>query len=183
MHKKQLIIVNGTMGVGKSATCEELFKALENCVYLEGDWCWMMNPFVVNAESRKMVEDNIIHVLRNFLSYPSFQYVIFGWVLHLEEIHDRILKGLEDLDFNLIRITLICSEDSLRHRFMKDMNAKLRDHNSLEESTKRLKLYQSMDTIKIDTTDISAAVASQQIMRILLERESNGHIGTAPAQV
>lgn len=172
MHKKVLIIVNGTMGVGKSATCEELYKALQNSVYLEGDWCWTMNPFVVNPESRTMVEDNIAYLLRNFLAYPSFQYVIFGWVLHLEEIYERIMKRLNGFEFDLIRVTLISSEESLRRRFLKDVSAKLREQSSLEESVLRLGLYETMNTVKVDTTDISALEAAQRIMSIISERIS-----------
>jgi len=46
--KKKLIIINGTMGVGKSTISKALYKNLENSVWLDGDWCWMMNPFIVN---------------------------------------------------------------------------------------------------------------------------------------
>ena len=45
--KKQLILVGGAMGVGKSAVCRELLRQLTPGVRLDGDWCWNMNPFVV----------------------------------------------------------------------------------------------------------------------------------------
>ncbi|WP_418717653.1 hypothetical protein [Bilophila wadsworthia] len=45
--KKQLILVGGAMGVGKSAVCRELLRQLTPGVWLDGDWCWNMNPFVV----------------------------------------------------------------------------------------------------------------------------------------
>ena len=47
------------MGVGKTTTCEELSKKLQNSVWLDGDWCWMINPFVVNEENKRMVINNI----------------------------------------------------------------------------------------------------------------------------
>lgn len=43
------------MGVGKTATSKELNKKLNNSVWLDGDWCWMMNPFTVNDENKNMV--------------------------------------------------------------------------------------------------------------------------------
>ncbi len=52
---KKLIIINGTMGVGKTATSKELNKKLNNSVWLDDDWCWMMNPFTVNDENKNMV--------------------------------------------------------------------------------------------------------------------------------
>ncbi len=52
---KKLIIINGTMRVGKTATSKELNKKLNNSVWLDDDWCWMMNPFTVNDENKNMV--------------------------------------------------------------------------------------------------------------------------------
>ena len=40
------------MGVGKTTTCKELSKKLQNSVWLDGDWCWMIDPFVVNEENK-----------------------------------------------------------------------------------------------------------------------------------
>ena len=60
---KKLIIINGTMGVGKSTVSELLLKEMENSVYLDGDWCWNMNPFTVNEENIEMVLKNIIFLL------------------------------------------------------------------------------------------------------------------------
>lgn len=62
---KKLIIINGTMGVGKTATSKALYQKLESSVWLDGDWCWMMNPFIVNEENKTMVIDNITHHFRN----------------------------------------------------------------------------------------------------------------------
>ena len=47
------------MGVGKTTTCKELSKKLQNSVWLDGDWCWMINPFVVNEENKRLVINNI----------------------------------------------------------------------------------------------------------------------------
>ena len=37
---KKLILIGGTMGVGKTATSSLLKYQLDNCVFLDGDWCW-----------------------------------------------------------------------------------------------------------------------------------------------
>ncbi|MEG1477069.1 MAG: AAA family ATPase, partial [Oscillospiraceae bacterium] len=41
---KTLIMISGTMGVGKTTTCRELQKILPRNVFLDGDWCWSMQP-------------------------------------------------------------------------------------------------------------------------------------------
>ena len=51
------------MGAGKSTVSEQLLKETENSIYLDGDWCWNMNPFTVNEENIEMVLKNIIFLL------------------------------------------------------------------------------------------------------------------------
>jgi broad-specificity NMP kinase len=164
---KKLIIVNGTMGVGKTATCRKLNESLANSVWLDGDWCWMMNPFVVNDENKRMVINNITYLLRSFLTNSSFEYVIFNWVIHMEDIFNDVLQPLSDLKFEVIKITLTCSEEALRKRLSKDIQMNLRDESSIDRSVERLELYKNMATEKIDTTDISIYEAVHRIMQIV----------------
>ncbi|GEA33831.1 MAG: AAA family ATPase [Clostridium beijerinckii] len=165
--KKKVIIINGTMGVGKSATCRELNKKLKNSVWLDGDWCWMINPFVVNEENKKMVINNINYLLRSFLTNSSLEYIIFNWVIHMEEIFDDILEPLNDLNFEIIKITLICDEDALKKRILGDVKLKLRDEECVSRSVGRLDLYKEMSTKKIDTSNISVLETVDKIMKII----------------
>lgn len=164
---KKLIIINGTMGVGKTATSKALYKKLENSVWLDGDWCWMMNPFIVNDENKEMVLDNITHLLRNFLMNSSFEYVIFNWVIHLEEIFDMVLSKLDGLEFEVIKITLMCNEDSFRKRVSSDIANNLREKEALDMGLERILLYKNMNTIKIDTSDISVLETANKIIEII----------------
>lgn len=159
------------MGVGKSAVCKELNKSLDKSVWLDGDWCWMMNPFVVNEENKRMVQNNIIFLLRSFLTNSSFEYVIFDWVIHKEEIFDLILQGLYDLKFDVIKITLTCSEEALKGRILKDVQQYLRDEDCINRSLERLPLYNDMDTEKVDTSDISVSETVDKIIGIIKARE------------
>lgn len=56
------------MGVGKTATCRALQDILERNVFLDGDWCWDARPFVVNEHTKRMVTDNIVHLLNSFIA-------------------------------------------------------------------------------------------------------------------
>lgn len=160
---KNLIIINGTPGIGKTTVCKELYKSLNMSVWLDGDWCWMMNPFIVNEENKRMVEDNITHLLRNFLNNSSFNHVIFNWVIHKEYIYDILLNKLTDLDYKLYKITLMCSEDVLRQRMIKDS----RPLEKIEYSIENLNNYKNMDTVKIDTTNLSIQEVVQKIETII----------------
>lgn len=165
--KKKLIIINGTMGVGKTATCKELNKKLENSVWLDGDWCWMMNPFKVNDENKKMVINNITYLLRSFLTNSSIKYIIFNWVIHVENIFSDILEPLSDLDFEIVKISLTCSEEALKKRILQDVKSNLREEGCLSRSIERLKMYENMPTEKIDTSNLSILETVDKIMKII----------------
>lgn len=164
---RNLIIINGTMGVGKTATCEKLNKELDNSVWLDGDWCWMMNPFVVNDETKNMVIDNITHNLRNFLGTSHIENIIFNWVMDKEEIFQAILKKLVGLEFNLYKITLICSDELLIKRIEEDIKKGKRDKACIERSLERQNSYKTLNTIKVDTTNKSVEEVVKSITNIV----------------
>ncbi|MEA4890398.1 MAG: AAA family ATPase [Clostridiaceae bacterium] len=165
---KKLIMINGTMGVGKSAVCRQLLKILTPGVWLDGDWCWNMNPFVVTDENKAMVISNISYLLQSFLRNTGYEYVIFCWVIHQETIFDQILANLQDDDYELYKISLICSEKALAIRLQKDVEAGIRNQDIINRSISRLALYRGMDTQKIDVSDMTAEQAAQEIKQLVL---------------
>ncbi len=171
---KKLILINGTMGVGKSTVSKELIKRLQPSVYLDGDWCWNMNPFVVNEENKQMVLRNIGFLLRSYLENSSYEYVIFCWVMHQEQIVKQVLEQVKGLLFQPFVFTLTCSKDALRKRLTSRMNAEGKTDipQKVEESIIRLKLYDKMESIKIDVTDVTPLQAADSIARQIFTVES-----------
>ena len=92
---KRLYIIGGTMGVGKTTVGQQLKKDLPNCVFLDGDWCWDADPFQVTEETKTLVQDNICHMLNNFLQCSVYETVIFCWVMHEQEIINSIIAKLK----------------------------------------------------------------------------------------
>jgi chloramphenicol 3-O-phosphotransferase len=170
---KRLILVNGTMGVGKTATCRELLHMLRPGVFLDGDWCWNMEPFVVTDETKNMVMENITCLLRNFLSCSQYESVLFCWVMHEESILKDLLSRLEGLDFRVYRFTLTATEQALRARILKDVECHLRDIDGLERSLQRLRMYDTMHTIKIDVSAVTPREAAEQIFQRLQAGHTN----------
>ena len=74
---KDLYIIGGTMGAGKTATSRALKARLVACVFLDGDWCWDMHPFQVTEETKRMVMDNICYLLNNFIGCSAYQNIVF----------------------------------------------------------------------------------------------------------
>jgi broad-specificity NMP kinase len=163
---KKLYIIGGTMGVGKTTVSRELKNRLSKSVLLDGDWCWDMNPFVVNDETKAMVLDNICYLLNNFIHCSEYENIIFCWVLHEQKIIDSILSRLDKQNINVIGISLLCKEKALRERIQKDIDNKLRGKDVLERSIERIHLYEKLDTVKIEVSKKTVADTVNEIMQL-----------------
>ncbi|MBU2699833.1 cytidylate kinase [Sporomusaceae bacterium BoRhaA] len=164
---KKLMIINGTMGIGKSTVCKILLDKLKPSIYLDGDWCWNMNPFIVSEENKAMVLDNITHLLKNYLLNSSYKYIVFCWVIHQEAIFNQILEPLTDLDFELYKISLVCSEAALRRRLEQDVQNGMRTSDVINRSVQRLPLYDKMDTVKINVSHLTPQETAKKIYNLI----------------
>ena len=161
---KTLLFVNGPMGVGKTTVCKALLERLTPSVYLDGDWCWNMNPFQVTYETKSMVLDNITAMLSRFLACPELEYVLFSWVMNRPEIAQTILDQLKLDSVKVFQYTLLCTEEVLRCRLGQDIQAGLRGADILERGIGYLPLYASQNTIKIMADSLSPQEIAEEIM-------------------
>lgn len=172
-RNKTLLMVGGTMGVGKTAACRLLKEKLNGCVFLDGDWCWDIHPFVVNRENTAMALDNIVFLLRRFLQNPHIHTVIFCWVLHQDGIYEQILSrlflgdGLPAEEIHVKKVSLLCAEQTLRERLGKDVAAGLRTSDVVERSVARLSLYSELDTEKMPTDGLTAAEVADRLQVLI----------------
>lgn len=153
------------MGVGKTSTCQILKMKLQDSVFLDGDWCWDMHPFQVTLETKKMVLENISFLLNNFIHCTAYENIIFCWVMHEQDIIDDILSRLDTADCQVNLISLVCSRGALQERLQKDIDAKIREKDVISRSLERIALYEKLETIKIDVSDISP----EQAVELLAE--------------
>ena len=160
------------MGAGKTTVCNILKKKLKNSVFLDGDWCWNMEPFQVTEETKAMVMDNITHILNNFLACSAYDHVIFCWVLHEQEILDTLLSRLDCRNAEVHLYSLILDEKSLEKRLNKDICQGLRQKDILERSIERIPLYEKLNTKKIHVSR-QKDILERSIERIPLYEKLN----------
>lgn len=160
---KKLYIIGGAMGVGKTSVGQELKYMLENSVFLDGDWCWDSDPFLVNEETKKMVLENICFLLNQFIKCPGYENVIFTWVMDHQSIIESILKclDLEDIDIKIISLT--GNPETIKERLEKDIATGIRKNDVVKRSIARLPLYQKLNTIKINTDGKSIEDIAKEI--------------------
>lgn len=160
---KTLYLIGGTMGIGKTTISQQLKKDLNNSVFLDGDWCWDASPFQVTEETKEMVIRNICFLLNSFLHCSAYENVVFCWVMHEQPIIDRIIEKLDTGNCKVIKISLIADESTLRDRLMSDVASGVRTADVIDRSVARISMYQTLDTIKIDTTNKTVQVIADEI--------------------
>lgn len=163
---KQLCLIGGTMGVGKTAVCQILKQLLPNSVFLDGDWCWDSDPFCVTEETKKMVIDNICYLINNFIRCSVYDNVIFCWVMHEQSIIDTICNKINVENCNVKIISLLADEKNLRNRIENDVIAGIRSVDVIDRSIARIPLYEKLNTIKINTNDKSVQQIADEIVKI-----------------
>lgn len=163
---KNLYLIGGTMGVGKTTVCQQLKKELPKSVFLDGDWCWDADPFQVTEETKQMVTENICFLLNNFLRCSVYENIIFCWVMHEQVIIDSILERLDTQNCEIKCVSLTIDEKHLRERLLKDISSGIRSEDVIKRSIERIEKYSNLDTIKIDINGKTVETVVAEIKKI-----------------
>jgi broad-specificity NMP kinase len=149
---KDIYLIGGTMGVGKTTTCRIIKCKLNNSVFLDGDWCWDMHPFQMTDETKQMVMGNICFLLNSFMKCSAFENIVFCWVMHEQGIIDEILSHLDMTEFRVHLISLVCDKQTLQARLGKDVDEGIRAEDIIRKSVERIPLYEVLSTVKVDVS-------------------------------
>jgi len=86
--------------------------------------------------------------------------------MHEQNIIDDLLSGVEASDVKIITVSLTASPEVLEKRLRKDIENGLRDSSIIERSIERLPLYEKLNTVKIDTDNLTAKQVAEEIIKI-----------------
>ena len=165
-HAKRLILVNGPMGVGKTAVCRQLVRLCAPADFLDGDWCWMLEPFTVTAETKELVLSNIAHMLESYGRCTACRTVVFCWVMQTPDIVQQVLGRLPAGLFSPRLITLMASPEALAARVQKDVDARLRGADALARALCYREKY-AWAPCTVDTTHLSPGEAAAAVLAAL----------------
>ena len=163
---KNLYMIGGTMGVGKTTICQQLKLKLNNCVFLDGDWCWDSDPFKVTDETKNMALNNICFLLNQYIKCSAYENIVFCWVMHEQDIINHILNNIDTNNCNIKNISLICDKETLRLRLMKDVEDGIRKKDIIERSINRISLYNNLNTLTINTSNKSIDTIVDEIISL-----------------
>ena len=117
-------------------------------------------------ETKEMVMRNICFLLNNFLRCTAYDNIILCWVMHEQYIIDSIINELDTSACRVIKISLMTDETNLRNRLSSDIARGLRTADVIDRSVGRIRMYQLLDTVQIDTSNKTVREIADEILKL-----------------
>ena len=159
----QVVMINGPMGVGKTATGKYIAQQNEGTAFIDGDWCLDIHPFVGNRETKAMAVDNILHMIGNYQKCSVCKMIVLVWLMDDEWVRRTIADGISAMGLEVNSVTLVCSRDALVQRWIHDYACEWRTDEWLEASLNSLSAFSEMENC-IHTSGLSIEQVAEMIM-------------------
>lgn len=114
-----IIILNGSIGVGKTTVSWKINSLLYQSVMLDGDYLGAMNPFDLHDNERVTYLYKTIANLIKFHLQHDFKHFIINYVFENEEQLNRLLMELERFEETIYCSLLYCEETIQKQRISK----------------------------------------------------------------
>lgn len=116
------IIINGSLGVGKSSTSWLLMKKFEKSVMIDADYFAAFHPSsIFDKASGEYTYKTIAHLIsfHKENGYPNF---IINYVFENKDSLNSIIQKLELIGEEVFTVRLVCDEKENRERILKRNN-------------------------------------------------------------
>jgi gluconate kinase len=165
-----IIIINGSLGVGKSSVAEALHRKFDKSVYLDGDHIGYVHPFKIYDEQRIDHLYRTLALLIDFHQKHGYNNFVINYVFESAKSLKALRDLLKPLDKSISTYWLTCDEPEQAERI------KARQREDLDWELQRfveLKQIQSDAAqggfigIQVDTSGLSSAAVAEAIWRYI----------------
>jgi len=163
MKVKKLVIIAGPAGIGKTTVCQRLFKTIEGCAWLDGDWCWMVNPYPGKTDEQKAYSlESFGRILDGYFNDENTDIIFFSWMIQRDFMFKLVIDKISYKKYEVIKIVLVCDEKVFLQRLI-DGNRSERKINNPDDMEK----YRSLNAHVLDTTNLSVCDTANKIMSLI----------------
>jgi len=114
-----IVILNGSVGVGKTSVSWALNESFDRSVMLDGDYLGAVHPFEIYDDARvTYLYKTIVHLLEFHRAHGYMNFVI-NYVFESPESLAALVRNLNELDEDIHTFWLTCAEAEQRDRILK----------------------------------------------------------------
>ena len=106
-----------------------------------------LHPFIGNHETKAMAIDNILHMIRNYLSCSVCKMIVLVWLMDEPWVIRSITEGIAAMQAEAQVVTLICNKKNLISRWKNDLTCEWRTDEWLHVSLKSLPAFSAMENM------------------------------------
>ena len=114
-----IIIINGSLGVGKTSVAERLNEKFIKCVHLDGDAVGDVHPFEIYDDARIDHLYRTLELLVSFHQKNGYHNFVINYIFESPESLQELLDLLRPLDPIIRTYWLTCNEEEQAGRIRK----------------------------------------------------------------
>lgn len=170
-----IIIINGSLGVGKSSVAEELNYKFDKSVHLDGDHIGDVQPFQIYDDARLTHLYRTIELLIGFHQKNGYRNFVINYVFESSESLQELLALLRPLDPSIHCYWLTCEEKEqgkrIQNRGREDLEWELGRFVELRRIQKEASQHGFIGK-EVDTTGLNPQEAAQTIWEDILRSQA-----------
>ena len=161
---KKYIIINGTMGAGKTTVGRRIAELLGRAAFIDGDFVIELHPHIDENHTKPMQRDNILHISKNYYNFDMCDSVVLSWIMG-EVGTDMIVSEISKLNFQVYHFILTCNKEILTERWHNDNTADWRTDENLNMAIEILAEFSNRtDCVLVDTSAMSVDMVAEEII-------------------
>lgn len=158
-----IIIINGSLGVGKTSVGDQLHYKFEKSVHLDGDAIGDVHPFIIYDDARISYLYRTLALLIDFHQKNGYQCFVINYVFESPESLQELLELLTPLDPEIHTYWLTCSEEEhakrIRGRGRQEIKWELERFIELQriqsQATQRGFIGKEVDTSRLSAAEVA----------------------------
>lgn len=163
-----IIIINGSLGVGKSSVADQLHYQFDKSIHLDGDCIGDVHPFEIYDDARISHLYHTLELLIGFHQKNGYQHFVINYVFETPESLQQLLKLLHPLDARIHTYWLTCDETEqakrIQNRRREELQWELNRFIELQQIQKKA-AQRGFIGKEVDTTRLTAKEAADVIWK------------------
>jgi chloramphenicol 3-O-phosphotransferase len=168
-----IIIINGSLGVGKSSVADELHLKFEKSVHLDGDSIGDVHPFDIYDEARIDHLYRTLELLVGFHQKNGYPNFVINYVFESADSLQDLLDLLQPLDLSIHTYWLTCDAEEQAKRIQGRQRNELGWEMGRFVELQRIQAKAAREGFigkEVDTTRLTTAEAAEEIWKDIFGR-------------